>query len=414
MSQLCVFDVEGVFLPRKRVMILEVSHRLSLTKTIRIIFYVMLYWLRLINVTNLLLKSYRVFRGTPFKKFYEIYQNLPSMKNTEKAVAELKKHGFVVVLISSGLPRQVVEDLRDKNGADFAYGVEVEVDRNGLMTGKVSGDVMDPHGKRKIVESVCSRLKIQRDNVVAVADDRNNLQLLDVSGLFIGFNPDVEVSSKVEHTIHSVDLHQVAKAILKQPVENNFFTHKFLFRKLIHLLGVSTIFIAMIFGLTLTQILIASTYMLFLLSEYLRLSGKRLPLFSSVTRFAASEEEQLSPILDPIWFAAGIFLTLSIFPLEFAAVGIVTLTIGDVVAGIVGRKIRSRHIYPFNKAKSVEGTAVGFISAALLCSLLVDPRIAVVGCFVGMVIEALPHPMSDNIAIPVLSSLTVFLLFSVF
>jgi dolichol kinase len=141
-------------------------------------------------------------------------------------------------------------------------------------------------------------------------------------------------------------------------------------------------------------------------SEVLRLSGRNLPLFAHITHIGSTEEERRGIVSSPIWFALGILTTISLFPMEYAVIGVLTLTIGDPVASLVGQSIKNRHQYPFNRSKSVEGTLTGFSVALLVCSLLSDPVISLIGCLGGMIIEALPIPLNDNLTIPLLSALT--------
>ena len=178
-------------------------------------------------------------------------------------------------------------------------------------------------------------------------------------------------------------------------------------RKGLHSLGAFILVILDRFGLRAAQAVIIAMLGLYALSEYLRVSGGGLPLFTSITRAATSESEREGVVSAPIWFALGTLLSITLFPPRHAMIGVLTLAVGDPVAALTGQFL-GRHPNPLNRSKSIEGSLAGFIAASLACSLLTNPLISVVGCFAGMVIEALPLPLNDNFTIPFLSTLSSF------
>lgn len=149
---------------------------------------------------------------------------------------------------------------------------------------------------------------------------------------------------------------------------------------------------------------------LYLASEYLRLSGRSLPFFSWLTRLATSEDEQRVVVVAPIWFGLGSLTTITMFPFKHALIGVLTLSIGDPVASLVGLSVENRHPYPFNESKSIEGTLAGFIVAILACAFFTDPVTSIIGCTAGMIVEASPLPINDNLTIPIISSLASYAL----
>lgn len=191
-----------------------------------------------------------------------------------------------------------------------------------------------------------------------------------------------------------------------QPEEGkNRSIRELLLRKALHSSGAFILAIQSFFGLQKAQLVILIMVILYVSSEYLRLSGRGLPLFTPVTQTASSQAEQRGIVAAPIWFALGTLISITLFPFRFATIGVLTLTIGDTVASLVGQSIRNRHPYPFNRSKSVEGTLAGFLAAFAVCSFLVDPLTSFVGCLTGMIVEALPVPLNDNFTIPILTSL---------
>jgi phosphoserine phosphatase len=76
----------------------------------------------------------------------EVFRRVPLLPGVELVFKRLKRLGFKTALISSGLPDFVVSDLAFRLCADYAYGFILEY-VNGMVTGRVSGDVLDKGGK---------------------------------------------------------------------------------------------------------------------------------------------------------------------------------------------------------------------------------------------------------------------------
>ncbi|MDP6668794.1 MAG: hypothetical protein QF492_02635 [Candidatus Krumholzibacteria bacterium] len=84
---------------------------------------------------------------------------------------------------------------------------------------------------------------------------------------------------------------------------------------------------------------------------------------------------------------------------ELAVVSLGYLVAGDGLAGLVGKRYGRHHIA---FGKSWEGTTAGFI-ANLLVGLMVFQEfpIALFGAVIASIIELLPMPLDDNLAIPI-------------
>ena len=112
-------------------------------------------------------------------------------------------------------------------------------------------------------------------------------------------------------------------------------------------------------------------------------------------------------------------MTVLIFP-KGVAVGALCLLIGgDTAAALVGRRFGRIKVFG---AKTLEGT-LAFIGTGLALNLAVgwilprlapgiaslSPMAAVVGALVGGLVEAVPFPVDDNFAIPILSGVAMVL-----
>ncbi len=107
----------------------------------------------------------------------------------------------------------------------------------------------------------------------------------------------------------------------------------------------------------------------------------------------------------------------AVFPKIITVNAFAILIISDTTSALVGRRYGSRRFL----AKSLQGTAAFFLSAALV--ILVAPKfeglaaeylIGLVAAAVGAVVEASTIPIDDNITIPVSIGAVLWLLYVVF
>jgi len=137
------------------------------------------------------------------------------------------------------------------------------------------------------------------------------------------------------------------------------------------------------------------------LMEYLRLSGVRIPVISSVTSIASRPRDYGRFVMGPVTLGMGALAALLFYPSIAAAIAIYALAFGDGVASLAGKFFgRLRPAFLFGK--SVEGSLACF-SVVLISAYAVSNSLftALAAAFTAMTVEALPLEDYDNIAIPV-------------
>ncbi len=107
-------------------------------------------------------------------------------KGSEELIAALKEMGFKVALISGGFT-YFTNILKDRLGFDYAFGNELEI-KKGRLTGRIKGRIIDAQRKAEIMDEICRKEGITRDEVVAVGDGSNDRIMLANAGLGIAFN----------------------------------------------------------------------------------------------------------------------------------------------------------------------------------------------------------------------------------
>ena len=146
------------------------------------------------------------------------------------------------------------------------------------------------------------------------------------------------------------------------------------------------------------------------LMEYLRLSGVRVPVISSLTGMASRPRDAGRFVMGPVTLGLGALLALLLYPSNAAAIAIYALAFGDGFASLAGKFIgRLRPAFLFGK--SVEGSlacfTMVFISAYVVSLNL---NIAFAAAFAATIVEAMPLEDYDNLAIPVAAGFAVQLI----
>jgi len=180
-------------------------------------------------------------------------------------------------------------------------------------------------------------------------------------------------------------------------------------RKLIHISGVLTIVLAELLGRTFLSSVVLVITAVFMISEYLRLQGKALPVVTEITRMAAREDEAADWVLRPVFYAVGIIIAMNLFPRPVNYAAIAILTVGDGFASFVGTRF-GRHRFPYNHDKTLEGSISFFLASFFSTLIFVSPPAALLGSMVGAFTESLPTGSSENVVVPAAAGLCMSIL----
>jgi phosphoserine phosphatase len=101
-------------------------------------------------------------------------------------VRTLKRLGFRCGVVSGGFA-QVIEPLAEELGLDFYAANRLEV-VDGVLTGRVVGDVVDRKGKAEALKKFAAEFGIPLEQCVAVGDGANDIDMLSTAGMGVAFN----------------------------------------------------------------------------------------------------------------------------------------------------------------------------------------------------------------------------------
>jgi len=405
-SRLIIFDVEGVLIPKNR-FLFEMGKKLGFTPLLKVFFYGFLYEIRLINLRSALRNIFSSAKGMHIEVLMQIAEKIPLVAGAEEMFLYLKSRNHKTALISSGLPTRIVRLMADRVGADYAFGFEIGVS-NDRLTGEIWGDVIEDNGKLGILKKIVADECLALSDCTVVADDRNNASIFLKESLKIAYNPDFVLRIKADRIVMG-GISRVISAINGEPKHRVKVSRNDILRELIHASGIFVPIVASFVGIQMVAVAIIVVLGLYGTSEYLRTEGRKMPLIYSITRKAASPSELYQLVLAPVYFALGILLTLLLFPAPASYAAIAAFALGDSAASIFGSAF-SKTSLPFNKDKSLEGSAAGFFFAFVGALLFVSPLAAMVGAAIATIVEFLPLPINDNLIIPLCTAVAFVLI----
>jgi phosphoserine phosphatase len=133
-----------------------------------------------------LVQRVALLKGLKVKELERIREEMRLSEGAEELVATLKRLGYKLGVVSGGFD-YFADYLKEKMGLDFSYANRLEI-KNGKLTGKVLGKIVDNTYKAKIVHMVSEAEGVLLDQTVAVGDGANDVLMLGQAGLGIAYN----------------------------------------------------------------------------------------------------------------------------------------------------------------------------------------------------------------------------------
>jgi len=407
-KKLIVMDVDGVLF--KGQFILHVARSLGPLIYIRTAILCLLFNMNKISIQELITRVYARFKGVTLEQAQMIYKNIPVIKHARETIETLRNHGYMVVLISSGVPDLFVKDLATRLSANSGYGIEISTN-NRQLTGDVSGRLFRPHGKKGLIEEILNENRLTWQNTVVLVDDRNNLDIMYKAGINIGVNAHYAVRQQAQYLIDSGNLSEVLDIMDIEDADTyktlfagmrKQFTHSWyqeIRRKLLHILiAFVPLFSSFVYSTTL--LVLFSILVVYMISECLRVNGYSFPLLGGITRSSIRKLEERGFAFGPVTLVLGAILSLLFFPTTTANTVIWIVAFADTAATIVGRSL-GNHRIPYNIKKSIEGSLAAWI-VAFFCGCIYLPLFpALLAASFSSIIESLPLRSLDNLLMPI-------------
>jgi phosphoserine phosphatase len=133
-----------------------------------------------------LIQRVALLKGLKVKELERIREEMRLSEGADELIATLKRLGYKLGVVSGGF-HYFVDYLKKRLDLDFAYANHLEV-KNGKLTGRVTGKIIDNAYKAKIVNMVSGEQSILLDQTVAIGDGANDVLMLGQAGLGIAYN----------------------------------------------------------------------------------------------------------------------------------------------------------------------------------------------------------------------------------
>lgn len=133
-----------------------------------------------------LLRRVSLLRGLARKDLDYVYSHIQLSPGAARLIKVLKRLGYRIAIISGGFT-YFVERLKNELGANYAYANSLELDGD-TVTGRLQGLIVDGRRKADLLELLAQQEGISLDQVIAIGDGANDLQMLKKAGLGIAFN----------------------------------------------------------------------------------------------------------------------------------------------------------------------------------------------------------------------------------
>jgi phosphoserine phosphatase len=133
-----------------------------------------------------LIRRVSLLKGLTRKDLDYVYSQIKLSPGAGKLVKALKRLGYRIAIISGGFT-YFVERLKNELGVHYAYANALELEDE-TVTGRLQGLIVDGRRKADLLELLAQQEGVLLDQVIAVGDGANDLQMLKKAGLGIAFN----------------------------------------------------------------------------------------------------------------------------------------------------------------------------------------------------------------------------------
>ncbi len=141
----------------------------------------------------------RLLRGLPEKVLDKVYRRMPYTVGAKALISFLKRSGYRTAVISGGFD-YFTSRVKASLQLDYAYSNQLEI-KEGLLTGKVLGEIVDGKKKALLMEEISKKEGITLDQVIAIGDGSNDLPMITRAGLGIAFNAKPRVREAAHFSI---------------------------------------------------------------------------------------------------------------------------------------------------------------------------------------------------------------------
>ena len=143
-------------------------------------------------------------KGLSASVLEDIAHTLPVTEGAAHLISVLRRLGYRTAIVSGGFT-YFAKALQAQLGIDYVFANELDIE-NGVVTGRVTGDVVDGERKAQLLRQLAQAEDISLQQVIAVGDGANDLPMLSIAGLGIAFRAKPLVQEAAEQSISTLGL----------------------------------------------------------------------------------------------------------------------------------------------------------------------------------------------------------------
>ncbi len=160
-----------------------------------------------IDFTESFAQRVGLLKGLSEEVLSKVAERIKMTEGAERLISTLKSLGYKTAILSGGFT-YFANRLQNNLGIDYVYANELEI-KDGQVTGRVTGRVVDGQRKAELLDELAEKEKIGRQQVIAVGDGANDLPMLSRAGLGVAFRAKPLVKESARHAISNLGLDAV-------------------------------------------------------------------------------------------------------------------------------------------------------------------------------------------------------------
>ena len=158
-----------------------------------------------VNFSEGLKRRVALLQGLDQSMLHRVYdEKLKLNPGAEKMLKRMKTVGIRTMLISGGFTF-FTDRLKERLGLDYAAANTLEI-VDGKLTGRLVGEIVGAQGKAEALKRVRNELGLRRDQLIAIGDGANDLQMMAEAGVSIAYHAKPIVQKNATYTINHVGL----------------------------------------------------------------------------------------------------------------------------------------------------------------------------------------------------------------
>ncbi len=161
-----------------------------------------------VNFSEGLKRRVALLQGLDQSMLHRVYdERLKLNPGAEKMLKRMKTVGIRTMLISGGFTF-FTDRLKERLGLDYAAANTLEI-VDGKLTGRLVGEIVGAQGKAEALKRVRNELGLRRDQLIAIGDGANDLQMMAEAGVSIAYHARPIVQKNATYEIDLVGLYGV-------------------------------------------------------------------------------------------------------------------------------------------------------------------------------------------------------------